>query len=165
MNTCVIATFVMPEIEKLAEERSKATGDSFMNWYEALRQGMELATDAMIDPDAFLMVTNSSSKPSQFILVMEALNGYAKENPYGINAFNLVSCYIDKSSYTLKDWVEVIDYFYNWLSKNCRHASLTAVLGYVSGCVENKEQVESNDDDLDFVDIVEKVLGTYGFQD
>lgn len=165
MNTCVTATFKMPEIDKLAEERAKATGESFMNWYDALGRGMVLAMDAMIDPDAFLMVTNSSSKPSQFVLVMEALNGYAKENPYGTNAFNLVAYHIDKSSYTLKDWLEVIDYFYNWLSKNCRQASLSTVLGYVLGCVENKVEVEFKDHDLDFVDIVEKVLGTYGFQD
>jgi len=32
MTTCVTATFVMPEISKLADERSKATGESFMAW-------------------------------------------------------------------------------------------------------------------------------------
>lgn len=163
MNTCVTATFVMPEIEKLAEERSKATGESFINWYDALSKGMALACDSKIDPDAFLMMSNSSSKSSQFLLFMEALNAYSKENPYGTNAFNLVSCYIDRSSYSLQDWVEVIDYFYNWLAKNCRHASLISVLGYVLGCAENREFVILND--FDFVDIVEKVLGTYGFQD
>lgn len=163
MTPCVNATFVMPEIEKLAKERSKATGESFMDWHDALKKGMELASDAKIDPDAFLMMTNSSSKSSQFLLIMEALDGYAKENPYGTNAFNLVSHYIDQSSYPLQDWVEVIDYFYDWLAKNCRHASLTAILGYVSECVDDKEPILSND--LDFVDIVKRVLGTYGFQD
>lgn len=163
MNTCVNATFKMPEVDKLAEERSKATGESFMSWYDALMKGMSLASDAMIDPDAFLMVTNSSSKSSQFLLIMEALNGYAKENPNGTNAFNLVAHYIDQTSYSLRDWVEVIDYFYDWLGKNCRRAPLTTVLRYVLGCVENKEEVEL--EESDFVDIVEKVLGTYGFQD
>lgn len=162
MTTCVTATFVMPEINKLAQDRSVATGESFMSWYDALNKGTELACHANIDPDAFLMVANSAIKSSQFLLVMEALDGYARENPYGANAFNLVSYYIDRSSYSLEDWVEVIDYFYNWLSNNCRHASLTSVLSYILGCAENKEPISN---DLDFVDVVDKVLGTYGFQD
>jgi len=78
---------------------------------------MAMANDARIDPDAFSMVVNNSSKSSQFLLVMEALSGYAKENPYGVNAFNLVARYTDKYNYSLGDWFNVIDYFYDWLAK------------------------------------------------
>lgn len=163
MTPCVNATFVMPELNKLAEERSKATGESFIMWYDVLQKGVTLAHGAKIDPDAFLMIAHNSSSASQFLVFMEALSRYAKENPYGENAFNLVAHYIDQSNYSIKDWVDAIDYFYNWLSTHYQQASLTTILGYISKCAENEKSSKRNNSK--FIEIIDKVLGTYGFQD
>lgn len=163
MNTCVIATFVMPDITKLAEERSKTTDESFMSWHDALSKGMKLAEDAMIDPDAFLMLTRNCSHSTQFLSIIEALNAHSKENPYGGNAFNLLDCFVEKSSYALKDWLEGLEYFCDWLRQNAHQAGLITMLNYISGCINNGSNTSTRDFNLR--DLVEKVLRTYGFQD
>lgn len=163
MNTCVTATFVMPDACKLAEERSESTQEPFLGWYDALSKGIMLANAAMIDPDAFLMLAHNCTRFSQFILVIEALNAHAKENPYGANAFNLFDYYVEESKYSLKEWLEVLEHFYSWLARNGRRASLTTILSYISGCTQSKDPIEAVDSN--FKDAVEKVLITFGFQD
>lgn len=163
MNNSVNVTFVMPNITELAKVRSEATQESYTDWYNALNQGVQLANEGRIDPDAFLMVVNNSIKCSQFILIMESLRTYSKENPYGTNAFNLLIFYADRSNYTLKDWVEVLDYFYNWLAKNCRKASFETILNYILNCIGGRNWLELRNFRL--TELVEQFLGTYGFQD
>lgn len=162
MNTCVVATFVMPDITKLAEKLSKSTNESFMIWHDALTKGVKMANEAKIDPDAFLMLIHNCTDSNQFLLIMETLNKYAKENPYGTNAFNLLDCFVEKSSYALKDWIESLQYFSNWLTQNLHQAKLPTMLDYITGCIHNNSQKELS---FNLKDKVETILKTYGFQE
>lgn len=163
MSNFVIATFVMPDITQLTKERSKNTNESFMSWYDALSKGMKLAEESMIDPDAFLMLARNCSHSAQFLLIMEALNAHAKENPYGSNAFNLLDCFVEKSTFALKDWLDGLECFCDWLTQNVRQAGLISMLSYIAGCINSKNNTEPTDFNLR--ESVEKVLHTYGFQD
>lgn len=153
----------MPDITKLAEECSKNTEESFITWYDALSKGMKLAEDSMIDPDAFLMLVRNCNHSTQFLLIMEALNTHAKENPRGSNAFNLLDCFVDKSTFALKDWLEGLEYFCDWLTQNVRQAGLTSMLNYIARCINSKPNTDPKDFNLR--ESVEEVLHTYGFQD
>lgn len=161
MTTCLTATFVMPNAEELATERSKANGEPYLAWYDSLSKGIRLAVDSMVDPDAVMLLSTNCSQSSQFLLIMEALNEHAKENPYGANAFNLVVYHVEKSPYTLQAWIESLDYFYKWLSQNGRQASLTAILNYIDGCVDKKASTKGPE----LKESLKRVLDTYGFQD
>ncbi|PWU04217.1 MAG: hypothetical protein C5B43_04960 [Verrucomicrobia bacterium] len=164
MNPCVTATFTMPDIPQLAAELSKSTSESFMIWHDALTKGTKLAQDANIDPDAFLMLTRNCNNSAQFLSIMEALHCHAKENPYGSNAFNLLDFFVEKSTFALKDWIEGLDFFCDWLTDNVRQAGLTTMLNYITNCIQDKNQLES-DMRFNLKEKVENVLKTYGFQD
>ncbi len=165
MNTCVIATFIMPDVTKLSEELSKSTNESFMTWHEALTKGTQLAQEAQIDPDAFLMLARNCSDSGQFLSITKTLNSYSKENPYGNNAFNLIDCFVEKSSYPLKDWIESLDYFCDWLKQNFRQADLTTMLHYIANCICIKGANQIEFKRFSLKEQLEKVLRTFGFQD
>lgn len=165
MDNCVIATFIMPDVTKLAEELSKSTQESFIIWHDALTQGIQLAQDAKIDPDAFLMLIRNCSNSSQFLSMIEILNNHAKENPYGMNAFNLLDCFVENSTYSLKEWIESLDYFCNWLKMNFRQANLITMLDYITSCICTKTGNQIEFKRFPLKEHIEKVLKNFGFQD
>ena len=160
MDNCVTVTFLMPEPSALATKQAQKTGDSYLAWYDALIKGIEYAEASTIDPDALLMLAESSKRPEQFLLVMEALREYTKENPYGVNAFNLLAYYIDQTRYGLESWVDALEYFYSWLNKNNRHASLETILNYVTGCTQ-----DCLDPSVSLRGGLKRVLDLYGLPD
>ena len=151
----------MPDPNVLAAKRAQESGDSYLAWYDALAKGIEFANVSMIDPDALLMLTENSKSAEQFLLVMEALREYAKENPYGVNAYNLLNYYIEQTPYSLVSWLDALEYFYKWLNKNNRHASLEVILNYISGCIKDG----AGFDVPNLKETVHSVLDQYGLPD
>jgi len=160
MSTLVTPTFNMPNTDAFAKELSGNTNCSFIEWYDALTQAAKLAHGANIDPDGFILLARSSSQASTFILIIEALSEYTKENPYGDNALNLLFSYVRNSQYELQAWVDALEYFYKWLEQNNRHASFVPMLSYIKGCIGPSAPEQGT-----LRELVSKVLDTYGYQD
>ncbi len=100
-------------------------------------------------------------RPEQFRLLMEALAEWRKEHPDEPTGFDLLAESVDESPYSLGEWVESIEYFYDWLGQNQRHANFQSLLGFLHCCVQ---AAGSGPERLPLKDLLVEMLDTYGFQ-
>lgn len=164
MSDLIKVSFNMPRREILAQECAKANGEDFVVWMDAFNEGYELAKEAHIDPDAFNNIVHACNDTKRFCLMMEAFSEHAKENPEGENAFNLLLRHVRASKFDLPSWMISIEYFYNWLDQNNRHASLINILGFIKGCESSKSSGDISIK-LNLKELLTRMLDRYGYQE
>ncbi len=82
---------------------------------------------------------------------------YSKNNPQSINIEVYFSKLVDNGSYSLKDWVESLEYFNNWCLQNNMILDLKNKLDYISCCGESKDESDSS-----LVERLEFFISQYG---
>ena len=148
-------------MKNLAQARAKATGHDYMSWLDALSEGRTLQEEARLGERSFRQLAEACESPQQFAVVIEALDEHAKENPDSPNGFALLAEQVNDSPYDLGEWVEALDYFYDWLEQHQRHGAFQTILGFL-GC--SVESLPSLAEKPPLKDLAADMLDEYGFQ-
>ncbi|WOO43104.1 hypothetical protein [Rubellicoccus peritrichatus] len=151
----------MPDIEVIAALRAKETEQPYMGWLDALSEGTSLMKKARLEEQAFNALVAACQKPKQFSLMVEAFDEYSKEHPSRQDGFQLLAEFVDDSTYGLSEWIEALEYFYDWLAQNERETpSLLQLLEYLSCC---KEAGSSAPVGFPLQGLLEEMLDRYGY--
>jgi hypothetical protein len=148
-------------MKNLAQARANATGHAYMAWLDALSEGRTLQDEARLGERSFRQLAEACESPRQFAIVIEALDEYAKENPDEPNGFARLAEQVNDSPYDLGEWVEALEYFYDWLEQNQRTGAFKTILGFL-GC--SVESLPSLADKPPLRDLAADMLDEYGFQ-
>lgn len=151
----------MISIEEMASQRAGQDQAGYMAWLDVLSEAIELKSKADISEAQFKQLFHSCRAPEQLRLLLEALAEWRKEHPNEPNGFALLADFVDESPYGLGEWIEAVEYFYNWLGQKQRCAGLRCMLGYLHCCVE---AAGSGPERLPLKDVLTDMLETYGFQ-
>lgn len=150
-----------PTIETYAQERANATGQPYMGWLDALSEGRSLQEEAHLGERAFRQLVEACETPRQFALMVEALDEHAKEHPGEATGFEILAEQVNHSPYALGDWVEAIEYFYDWLEQNQRQVAFKVMLPFLGCCVESLQGLA---DKPPLSDLLTDMLDEYGFE-
>ncbi|MBC2594361.1 hypothetical protein H5P28_08835 [Ruficoccus amylovorans] len=148
-------------MKNLAQARANATGHAYMQWLDALSEGRSLQDEARLGERSFRQLAEACESPRQFAMLVEALDQHAKENPDDANGFTRLAEQVNDSPYDLGEWVEALEYFYDWLEQNQRTGAFSTMLGYL-GC--SVESLPSLAEKPPLRDLVSDMLDEYGFQ-
>jgi hypothetical protein len=149
-----------PKAEDLARLRADATGEAYMQWLDALEEGLVLAQVSRLVGTQFATLANACSSPAQFSLMIEAFHEHRKENPSGHSGYQLLVDQVDDSAFSLSEWVEACERIYSWLANNDRSAPLETILGYLR-C--SAEYVSTTFPHENLGEIVSEMLDNFGF--
>ncbi len=152
----------MPDIEALAAERAAGDKSLYMPWLDALSEGAFLQGEAHLGERAFRLTAEACATPRQFSLLVEAFDAHAKEHPYAPNGFNLLADHVDESPDSIRDWVNAIEYFYDWFEQaNRTSPGLAQILEYISCCVEAQKGLPHKEA---LKDVLSDMLDRYGYE-
>lgn len=152
---------VMPNIEEIASTRAKETEQPYMAWLDALSEGTSLMNEAKLDERAFTGLITASQKPKQLSLMVEALDKHSKEHPEKEGGFAILTSFVDESPYGLAEWIEALEYFYDWFAQNERESpGLSQLLEYLSCCTEAGSNSPVG---FPLQGLLEEMLDRYGF--
>lgn len=150
----------MLDIEDLARSRAEVTHTPYMAWLDAFSEGKSLKEQALINENAFIALAGSCQQPRQFSLLMEAFHESAKEHPEEGSGFDLITRYADESNYGLAEWVEALEYVYDWLGQAKRVSpGLKPLLQYIGCCQEAATSAPAG---YPLAGMVEEMLDRYG---
>ena len=117
-------------------------------------------------PDKFLTdrnlvrLTKGRCTILQLELMIKILFLDSKERPVGVSGIEQFFYVVDRSEFNLYDWLSVIKYFDDWLSKNERKTAFPKMLGYLQCC---ESSPENKDISHYFIDLVQEMLEVHGF--
>ncbi len=148
-------------MKNLAQTRAKATGHPYMMWLDALSEGRTLQDEARLSERSFSQLAEACESPRQFAMIIEALDEHAKENPDEPNGFVLLADQVNDSPYGLAEWLEAMEYFYDWLEQNQRTGAFKTMLGYLCCSVESLPSLANKPP---LKDLVSDMLDEYGFE-
>ncbi|MEM8549925.1 MAG: hypothetical protein AAGF10_03980 [Verrucomicrobiota bacterium] len=149
-----------PDLTALAKTRADATAEPYMLWLDALSEGRSLQQEARLGESGFQQLAEACATPKQFAMLLEALDEHGKEHPEGQGGFTALAEEVNDSPYSLEDWAAAIEYFYDWLEQNGRHASFAVILPYLSCSVEAVASVAERPA---LIAVLTDMLDEYGF--
>lgn len=151
-----------PTFEKIARERSEATRQPYMAWLDALSEGQSLMSQAHLDERSLGILANHCQSPRQLSLIVEAIDAHAKEHPDEHSGFVELAQHADDSPYAMAEWIEAIEYFYDWLAQNNRSSpGIRNLLQYLDCC---KQAGSSAPPGYPLVALLEEMLDRYGLE-
>lgn len=148
-------------MKNLAQARAKATNHAYMMWLDALSEGRTLQGEARLGERSFRQLAEACESPRQFAMIVEALDEHSKEQPDKPNGFALLAEQVNDSPYDLGEWVEALEYFYDWLEQHQRRGAFQTMLGFL-GC--SVESLPSLAEKPPLKDLAADMLDEYGFQ-
>lgn len=149
------------KIEETAAFRAGETQQPYMDWLNALSEGEALMKEAKLDERGFRILATACKSPKQFSLLVEAFDEHSKEHPGEQNGFRLLAGFVDDSQYDLAQWIEALEYFYDWLGQNERKSpDLKLLLEYLSCCAEAGSGAPAG---FPLQGLLEEMLDRYGY--
>ena len=151
----------MLNIEQVALQRANETKTPYLEWINVFTEGIELQSRIHLAGEEFTTLAENCHKPAQFALIVEALDEYVKEYPEVTNGLAVITEHVNDSVYGLAQWVEAIEYFYEWLGQNQLNAGLVSLLEYISCCTQSPQSFGGK---IPLRDVLTDMLDQYGFE-
>lgn len=131
-----------------------------MTWEEAIIFGRTTLNEKLISDKEIHRLQESSRDLDRFILIIQLLYQDSKERPTGASGIHYLLQTVDRSIYTLKDWIDGIYLFQTWLKKADRKTDFRKMLGYLQCCEESPEKKDTR---VLFNDLISQMLEEHGY--
>jgi hypothetical protein len=129
-------------------------------WRNALSYARSTLSHQVLSDRNLVRLTKGEATIDQTLLMVKILYQDSKERPVGSSGIETFFRVVDYSNYSLKAWLEAIDYFHQWLSEEERRTPFFKMLGYIQCC---EESPENKDIEHRLVNLVEDMIKTHGF--
>ncbi len=131
-----------------------------MNWDEAIIFARTTLSDQTITQKEIFRLQENCKSIDNFIMIIRLLYQDSKTRPVGLRGVDYLFTTVDKSIYSLKDWIEGICYFQTWLEDRSRTGDFRKMLGYLQCCEDSPEVKDTR---TLFVDLISDMLSTHDF--
>jgi hypothetical protein len=131
------------DVRSLAARKHQETSHDLSEWtsaFETARMSLKLFS---VDYHDLELIAIASRAPSQFTSLVRLIYQFTKSHPNTEQITATLLNQVSKSPFSLADWIESIDYFYNWLTKNQRKIDFLSMLSYLECCVASPDGKES----------------------
>lgn len=151
----------MGDLEQLAQKMTVETPSDYQRWKESLQFARSSLSVAVLDDRQFEKIALNSKNIKVFNLLAKYLYQSAKTQPDSSRGVTALFRQVDDSVYSLKEWIEAIDFFHDEIEKKGQKTDFLTLLGYLRCCAlspENKTRKRN------FCELISEMLGDYGFE-
>jgi hypothetical protein len=129
-------------------------------WRSALDYARTTLPDKFLSDKNLVRLTKGKCTITQLELMVEILFVDSKERPIGTTGIEHLFYVVDRSDFSLFDWLEAITFFHGWLVKNQRRTPLPKMLGYMQCC---ESSPENKDIRHNLSELIDEMLSLHGF--
>jgi hypothetical protein len=147
-------------IVTVATEKSKITGISEGLWLQSIESARQSLRFRDIDSASLIQIADASRSPENFTLVVRLMYQYSKLHPFDTPVGELLFYQVNRSPFSLSDWIDAIAFFYAWLVDQERSVDFSAMLNYLDCCAASSDARESGQN---FSTLLEGMLRVFGF--
>ncbi|MDD0852475.1 hypothetical protein HBN50_05165 [Halobacteriovorax sp. GB3] len=137
--------------------KSKEEKEKWVNLYEKARETLPLRD---VKDEELLNLLKESQTLEQFSTLFLYIFRYGKSNPNGRNAIITFFEYVDKSSYSLSEWIKTIQIFDTWIKEQERSTDFLKMIGYLQCADQSPDNIKLTHD---FDYLVSEMLERYGY--
>jgi hypothetical protein len=148
-------------IQVIASKKSKETQHDIAQWSRALESARTSLKIADIDSASLEHIALSSQSPDKFTVVTRLIYQYGKSHPNGDQISMIFFNRVNTSPFDLSDWLEAVNYFYDWLVKNKRKIDFLSMVKYLECCAESPDAKEQGQT---LTGLVENMLDVCGYE-
>jgi hypothetical protein len=149
------------DVRSLAAQKHKETEQNEVEWLRALESARQSLKFIDIDYQSLEQIALASRSPEKFTVVVRLIYQYGKSHPHGDQVSDLILEYTNDSPFSLSEWIDAIDFFYQWLSTNQRKIDFLEMLKYLQCCVVSPDARQGGQT---FAALVEDMLNVSGYE-
>jgi hypothetical protein len=149
------------DVRALAAQKHLETGHAELEWLKAFETARQSLKFLDIDHEGLNHLALASRAPARFTVMMRLIYQYGKSHPHGDQITDRILEMTSESPYSLSDWIDAIDYFQGWLTKNGRKIDFLPMLKYLACCVDSPDAKEGGQT---FAALVEDMLTVVGYE-
>lgn len=132
-------------------------GNMMEKYFQRLRA--QYPVTFLSDERLMLLLTNIKSE-DELKIIFSYLQRHLKSSPNHKDNGELLFLLIDKTQYSVRDWIEAILLFHNWLRDNQRETEFKTLIGYIECSTLSPENKILK---YELKELVEKMLNEFGF--
>lgn len=148
------------QINEAIKKLVSSTQESEADWQAALSLGRTYFKASELSDDLLVRLAIASKNTKTFNRFLKEAYRSCQTHPDRTRPFKTLIHYCDESIYSLEEWLHAYEYFLQYLDRDGRKEDLLTMLGYLQCCSLSPE---NKDIKHDFIDLLEGMLGQYGF--
>lgn len=129
-------------------------------WRSPLSYARTALPDKYLSDKNLIRLTKGKCTIPHLELMVQVLFQDSKERPIGTTGIDQFFYVVDRSEFSLFDWLEAFTFFNQWLLRNKRKAPFPKMLGYLQCC---EDSPENKDISRDFIELIKEMLDQHGF--
>ena len=102
----------------------------------------------------------ASRTPEQFTIVARLIYQHAKSNRTGAIISEKILALVNRSPFSLGDWIGSVEYFHQWLVASGKKIDFSAMLEYLECCAASPEARKGRHT---LIAVVQDMLDTHGY--
>ena len=122
------------DVRALTDLKRVETRHEGVDWLRALESARQSLKFIDIDYESLERLALASRSPHQFTVLSRLIYQYGRSHPQGAQIADLLFSLTNESSFSLADWLDAIQGFYDWLQKNGRKVDFLPMLEYLKCC-------------------------------
>lgn len=128
-------------------------------WLKAMESASFFADAASLNESQCKQLAESCPSPEHYIHIIKLLERYAWTSQETSGGWHLLLEYVDDSDFCLRDWVEALVSFSEWVEASDGAADLKTMLGYLHCCCISSQ----GECQLPLTHVLHEMLNQYGF--
>lgn len=130
-------------------------------WQKSIENARSIIHTRDLSDNELVKIATESSTPKAFNSTIKQIYLFTKSNPNGHSAIADLYNSVDNSPYSLREWIDAIEYFSSWLEESERTSPWTTMLGYLRCCSESPD---NKDIKHNLKSLLKDMLKTYGYE-
>ncbi len=148
------------DIATLAAQKNRETNHESTEWLKALESAQLSLKFTGISLKNLEQIALGSRSPAKFTAISRLIYQYGKSHAHGAKISERLIELSNESPFSLGDWIDAIDFFYQWLNQRKRKTDFLIMLEYLQCCVASPEAQEGGQS---FTSLVEDMLTVCGY--
>ena len=114
-----------------------------------------------LDDKALEFIANACPTPAHFHVMKSLMNQYTDTNPDGEKISTLIFDVVNRSPFSLTDWIESIFAFHSYLVEGNRKIDFYSMIQYLRCCVASQDAKQPG---ITLKVLFEDFLSAYGYE-
>lgn len=127
------------------------------NYFQRLRAQYPIS---FLSDERLELLLNNIRNEDELKTIFSYLQKHLKSSPHHKENGELLFSYIDKTQYSVREWIEAIILFDNWLENQGRKTDFKKMIGYIECSTMSPENKMLK---YNLKELVEKMLNEFGF--
>lgn len=129
-------------------------------WQHSIKHARTIIPEKNLKDSALIKLSENSENCEQLNAITKLLYQDLKERPIGINGIDQLLTVVDKSNFSLREWINALYEFDKYLTKNQRRAPFLKMLGFLQCCEESPDNKNAK---VKLDKLLESMLEQFGF--